>query len=486
MDAVGLWIDGRSVPAASGGTSALFEPATGEALGRVASADADDAGRAADVADRAFRHGPWPRATAAERQRVLLAIAARIRAQLEDLAQLEARNAGKPIVDARWEVGAAAQCFEFYAGAATVLSGRVPPVDGRGLAVVLRHPVGPCALIVPWNFPFLIAAWKLAPALAAGNTVVLKPASATPLSALQLGPLAQQAGLPDGVLNILPGPGASAGAALVRHRAIRKVSFTGDSTNGTEILRLAAPDIKRVSLELGGKSANLVFADADLDACVEKSLLSVFGNAGQDCCARSRILVEASVHDALVERFAAATQRLRVGDPLDPDTQVGSLISRAHRERVLGYVEAGRSEGARLVCGGTPRDEGPLARGAFLSPAVFDRATPGMRIAREEIFGPVVAILPFRDEREAVALANDSEYGLSGSLWTGDARRALRVARQLETGAISVNASRSVFLEAPFGGWKRSGMGRELGIEALEGYTETKSVYFETEADGEA
>ncbi len=481
MDAVGLWIDGRSAPAASGATSALSEPATGEPLARVSVADVDDAGRASDAAARAFRQGPWPRATAAERQRVLLGFAARIRAQVEELAQLEARNAGKPIADARWEVGAAAQCFEFFAGAATVLSGRVPPVDGRGLAVVLRKPVGPCALIVPWNFPFLIAAWKLAPALAAGNTVVLKPASATPLTALQLGPLAQQAGVPDGVLNVLAGPGASAGAALVRHPAIRKISFTGDSMNGTEILRLAAPDIKRVSLELGGKSANIVFADADLDACVEKSLLSVFGNAGQDCCARSRILVEATVHDALVERFAAATQRLRVGDPLDPETQMGSLISRAHRERVLGYVEAGRAEGARLVCGGALPGAGPLARGAFLMPAVFDRVTPGMRIAREEIFGPVVAILPFRDEREAVALANDSEYGLSGSLWTGDARRALRVARQLETGAISVNASRSVFLEAPFGGWKRSGMGRELGIEALEGYTETTSIYFETE-----
>ncbi|HSJ97202.1 MAG TPA: aldehyde dehydrogenase family protein, partial [Myxococcota bacterium] len=327
----------------------------------------------------------------------------------------------------------------------------------------------------------LIAAWKLAPALAAGNTAVLKPASATPLTALRLGALARDAGLPDGVLNVVAGPGAQVGAALVRHPAIRKVSFTGDSANGAEILRLAAPEIKRVSLELGGKSANVVFADAELDACVEQSLLSVFGNAGQDCCARSRILVEASVHDALVEKLAAATRRLRVGDPLDPDTQVGSLISPAHRERVLGYVEAGLAEGARRVCGGEAPRDGALARGAFLMPCVFDAVTPAMRIAREEIFGPVAAVLPFRDEEEAVALANDSEYGLSGSLWTGDARRALRVARAIETGALSVNTSRSVFLESPFGGWKRSGLGRELGLEALEGYTETKSVYFDTE-----
>jgi betaine-aldehyde dehydrogenase len=476
---VGLWIDGRAVPAADGALAEVAEPAVGAPLAVVAQAGEDDVEAAVAAATRAFRSGPWPRATAAERQRALLAFAARIRAHAEALARLEARNAGKPIADARWEVATAAQCFEFYAGAATAFSGRVPPVDGPGLSVVLRQPVGPCALIVPWNFPLLIAAWKLAPALAAGNTVVLKPASATPLTALRLGPLAREAGLPDGVLNVIAGPGTRAGAALVRHPAVRKISFTGDSANGAEILRLAAPDIKRVSLELGGKSANVVFADADLDACVEQSLLSVFGNAGQDCCARSRILVEASAHDALVERFAAATRRLRVGDPLDPETQVGSLISPAHRERVLGYVEAGIAEGARRVCGGEIPDA--PAGGAFLTPCVFDRVAPGMRIAREEIFGPVVAVLPFRDETEAVELANDSEYGLSGSLWTGDARRALRVARAIETGVLSVNTGRSVFLESPFGGWKRSGLGRELGVEALEGYTETKSVYFGTE-----
>ncbi|HEY8493483.1 MAG TPA: aldehyde dehydrogenase family protein [Myxococcota bacterium] len=480
-DAVGLWIDGRERPAADGALAEVAEPAKGTPLAQVARGSVADAEEAVAAAVRAFREGPWPRATAAERQRVLLALAARLRAEAERLAELEARNTGKPIADARWEAGAAAQCFEFYAGAATAHAGRVPPVDGSGLSVVLRQPVGPCALIVPWNFPLLIAAWKLAPALAAGNTVVLKPASATPLTALRLGALARAAGLPDGVLNVVTGAGAEVGAALVRHPAIRKISFTGDSANGAEILRLAAPDIKRVSLELGGKSACVVFADADLDACVEKSLLAVFGNAGQDCCARSRILVEASIHDEFVARFAAATRRLRVGDPLDPETQVGSLISPAHRARVQGYVEVGEREGARRVCGGEVPQGGPLARGAFLTPCVFDGVTPGMRIAREEIFGPVAAVLPFRDEEEAIALANDSEYGLSGSLWTRDARRALRVARAIETGVLSVNGSRSVFLESPFGGWKRSGLGRELGVEALDGYTELKSVYFETE-----
>ena len=477
----GLWIEGRATASEGGATPAVIEPATGEVLAHVAQATVGDAQRAADAAQRAFRAGPWPRLRAVERAKALRALAARIREQAKSLATLEARNAGKPIGDAEWEVEAAAQCFEFFAGAVMTLSGRVPPVDGSGVSLVLRQPVGPCALIVPWNFPLLIAAWKVAPALAAGNTVVLKPASATPCTALRLGALASAAGLPDGVLNVIAGPGASIGAALVEDPAIRKISFTGDSENGAAILRMAAPEIKRVSLELGGKSANVVFADADLDACVEKSLLAVFGNAGQDCCARSRILVEESAHDALVEKFRVATERLRVGDPLDPATQVGSLISRSHRERVGGYVEVGKGEGARLLCGGAAPDTGPLARGSFLMPAVFDRVTPAMRIAREEIFGPVVAVLPFRDEAEAIALANDSVYGLSGSLWTRDAKRAMRVARAIDTGVISVNSSRSVFLEAPFGGVKRSGVGRELGVEALEGYTEQKSIYFESE-----
>ena len=472
-----LWIDGAPALADGGARSEVSEPATGGNLADVARAGPADVARAVDAADRAFRQGPWPRASAAGRAAVLLRLAAGIRAELESLAVIEARNAGKPIVDARWEVGAAASCFEIFAGAARQLSGRVAPEDAPGLALVLRQPVGVCALIVPWNFPFLIAAWKVAPALAAGNCAVLKPASATPLTALQLGRLARDAGLPPGVLNVLPGPGASVGTELIANPAVRKISFTGDSENGAGILRAAAADIKRVSLELGGKSANIVFADADLDACVSSSLLAVFGNAGQDCCARSRVLVEESIHDDFVERFTAATRALRVGDPLDPETQVGSLISPTHRESVREYVSIGEGEGARRVCGGDPLDR----PGAFLAPAVFDRVETGMRIAQEEIFGPVVAVLPFRDEEQAVALANDTPYGLSGSLWTRDGARALRVARAVETGVLSVNSNRSVHVEAPFGGWKRSGLGRELGPEALESYTEVKTVYLESE-----
>jgi betaine-aldehyde dehydrogenase len=336
------------------------------------------------------------------------------------------------------------------------------------------------ALIVPWNFPLSIASWKVAPALAAGNAAILKPASYTPLTALELGRIAAEAGLPDGVLNVVTGAGGTTGNALAGHPGVDKIAFTGETLTGVSILQQAAPNITRVSLELGGKSPNIVFADADLSKAVPAAVGSVFGNAGQDCCARSRAFVQRSVAEEFDAGVASATKQLRVGDPLDERTEMGPLISAGQRERVQGYIEVGQREGARIIAGGsTP--SGALSRGSFLEPTVFDRADNTMRIAQEEIFGPVLTIIPFKDEEEVVRLVNDNQYGLSGSLWTRDIGRALRVAKAVRTGVISINSSRSVHHEAPFGGYKRSGVGRELGMNALQLYTEVKNVFVSLE-----
>ena len=354
-------------------------------------------------------------------------------------------------------------------------------MSARGTSVTFREPLGVCGLIVPWNFPFAIATWKTAPALAMGNTVILKPASDTPLSALRLGELALEAGVPPGAFHVLPGPGELVGAALVSHPAVRKISFTGSTEAGKSVMRLAADGLKRISLELGGKSACLIFEDADLSTCLSSALWSVFDNAGQDCCARSRFLVQRTIYDRVVADLARMTSAIRVGNPLSPETEMGPLITSGHREKVRAWVAIGDAEGARRVTGGEIPIDPKLSKGSFLTPAVFADVDNEMRVAREEIFGPVVSVIPFRDEEEAVRLANASRYGLSGSLFTRDLGRAMRVARSVETGVLSVNSSRSVFLEAPFGGVKESGLGRELGLAALEHYTETKSVFFSEE-----
>jgi len=476
----GLWIDNQPVPARSGESAPVLNPATGETLARVAQAGPADVDAVVAAARRAWEAGDWRRATVAERAAVLLRLAERIRGAAEELAALESRNVGKPIAEARGEIGMGAACFQYYAGLIPAFGGQTVPVSAPGTGLTFREPVGVCGLIVPWNFPFAITTWKVAPALALGNSVVVKPASATPLTALKLAELAAEAGLPPGVLNVIPGPGGAAGSGLARHPDVRKVSFTGSTEVGSEVMRTAAEDVKRVSLELGGKSASLIFADADLEKA-GASVSGSFGNAGQDCCARSRVLVERAVYEEVVERFVARVRALRVGDPLDAATEIGALISPSHREKVHGWVRRGVEQGATLCTGGRPLVGEPYDRGSFYEPAVFRDVTPEMAIAQEEIFGPVVSILPFDSEEEAIRLANGTIYGLSGSLWTRDVGRALRVVRAIETGVISVNTSWSVHMEMPFGGVKRSGVGRELGPSALDHYSEWKSVFIAEE-----
>ena len=458
----------------------IVEPATSEVMARAAVASPADVDRAVKAAREAFDRGSWSEAPASARAKVLYKIAELIRADLDRLATIEARNAGKPIRDARDEVLGAAQCFEYYAGAATRIFGETIPVTAPGLDFTLREPVGVVALIVPWNFPLTIASWKVAPALAAGNAAILKPASYTPLTALELGRIALQAGLPEGILNVITGPGATTGNALAGHPGVDKIAFTGETLTGVSILQQAAPNITRVSLELGGKSPNIIFQDSDLEKAVPAAVSSVFGNAGQDCCARSRAFVHRSIAEEFDQRVALGSRQLTVGDPLDPATEIGPLISMKQRERVQAYVEVGQREGARLLSGGLAPG-GALARGSYLDPTVFDRADNKMRIAQEEIFGPVLTIIPFSDEDELLRLVNDTPYGLSGSIWTRDIGRALRVARGVKTGVLSINSSRSVHQEAPFGGYKRSGIGRELGMHALQLYTEVKNVFISLE-----
>ena len=450
-------------------TLTVLEPATEQVLAQIPRAGADEADAAVARAKAAFP--AWRAVAPADRARLLYGLADTLDSAKEDLAQLEARNAGKPIGDARGEMGMVVDTFRFYAGAPERTLGDTIPVSG-GVAMTFREPVGVVALITPWNFPLTIAAWKLAPALAAGNTVVLKPAELTPLTALQFERIALEAGIPEGVVNVLVGPGSTAGARLVEHPDVAKVAFTGSTEVGRSIAATAAQTIKRVTLELGGKSANIVFSDSDIAAAAAAASPAVFGNAGQDCCARSRILVERPALDAFMDALEEHVEAIRVGDPLDEATEMGPLISAGQREAVASFVP----DGAPVAIRGSVPD-GP---GYWFPPTVLCPVDADDRAVREEIFGPVAVVVPFRTEAEAVALANDTIYGLSGSIWTRDAARAMRVARAVESGNLSVNSNSSVRVQTPFGGFKQSGVGRELGPHALDHYTEVKTVFMDT------
>jgi betaine-aldehyde dehydrogenase len=447
----------------------VIEPATEQVLAEIPLAGVGETDQA--VARAKASYPAWRAVTPRDRANVLRRLAAAVEMNAENLARLEARNVGKPIADARGEVGMVVDVFNYFAGAPERLFGKTIPVAG-GVDMTFREPLGVVALIVPWNFPLAISSWKVGPALAAGNTVILKPATLTPLTAIELERIALEAGLPEGVLNVLVGAGRVVGERLVEHPDVAKVAFTGSTEVGKRIGQLAAASIKRVTLELGGKSANIVFADADLEKAAASAPLAVFGNAGQDCCARSRILVERSAVDRFMRALEVAIKALKVGDPLDESTEMGPLISADQRDKVASYV----GDGAPVAI----RGSAPAGPGYWFPPTVLSPVSNADRVAREEIFGPIAAVIPFEDEADAIRIANDTIYGLSGSIWTSNAGRAMRVARALETGTISINSNSSVRVTTPFGGFKQSGIGRELGPHALEHYTELKNVFLST------
>jgi acyl-CoA reductase-like NAD-dependent aldehyde dehydrogenase len=470
-----LYINGEAAEPADGELRELIEPATGEPLGKVALAGREDVDRAVDAA-RAAVEGDWGKTPPTERSRLLHALADAMVANRKEIAELETRNVGKAISSVKAELNVAVENYRYFASAIASISGRSNPIGGSLLFYSLKEPVGVAGQIVPWNYPLMMATWKLAPALAAGCSVVLKPDEATPLSALRVAELATEVGFPPGTINIVPGGGPTTGAYLVSHPGVDKVAFTGSTTTGAEVMKLASNGIKRLTLELGGKSPNLVFADANLEDAIPSSVWSIYYAAGQSCEARSRVLVERPLYDEFVNAFSDAAGRLKVGDPLQPETQVGSLVSMAHRDRVHGFVEQGREEGADVVLGGEPGD----GNGAFYPPTVIAKVDNAMTVAQEEIFGPVVTVIPFEDEKDAIRIANDVRYGLMATVWTGDPARGHRLARRIKAGTIGINMPYTAFPGIPFGGYKQSGFGRELGLDALELYLETKSVIVST------
>ena len=469
-----LFINGRWVDSVSGKTFDTLNPATEKVITSVAEGDSADIDLAVAAAREAFENGPWKKTDARDRGRILLKIAGLIERNKDELALLDTLDNGKPINETtNADIPLAIDCFLYYAGWADKIHGETIPVRGDFFNYTLREPVGVVGQIIPWNFPLLMAAWKIAPALACGNTIVLKPAEQTPLSALRLGEICQEAGLPDGVLNIVTGYGPTAGAALAEHMDVDKIAFTGGSATGRIIMQAASKNLKCISLELGGKSPNIVFADSDIDSAVDGAMTGIFFNQGEVCCAGSRLFIEKSIHEEFIDKLSNKAANMRVGNPEDTGTQMGAQVSKEQFDKILGYIETGKQEGAKLVIGGERCGE----RGYFIKPTIFDAVDNNMRIAKEEIFGPVVSAITFDDVDEVVRQGNLSVYGLAAAVWTRDIKKAHRLARDLKAGTIWINTYNAFDAASPFGGFKQSGFGRELGVHALELYTHVKSVW---------
>lgn len=468
-----LFIGGQWIPARSGKTFETINPATEEVIAQVAEADAADVDAAVRAAREAFEHGPWSRMDARDRGRLLYKLADLIEEEIDALAALESLDNGKPIRDARnADLPLVIDCLRYYAGYADKIHGQTIPVRGNYFCYTRKEPVGVVGQIIPWNFPMLMTAWKWGPALAAGCTIVMKPAEQTPLTCLRMARLAQKAGFPDGVINVLPGFGPTAGGAIVKHPGIDKIAFTGEGTTAQIIMREAATTLKRITFELGGKSPNIIFADADLDAAATGAHFGLYFNQGQCCCAGSRVFVEEKVHDKFVEKIAACNSNRRLGDPLDPETQQGPQVDQAQFDKILKYIDLGKDAGAKLVTGGQRYGD----RGYFIEPTLFTNVTDDMAIAKDEIFGPVMSVLSFKDPEDLVRRANNTMYGLAAAVWTRDVAKAHTMANKLRAGTVWVNCYDVFDAAAPFGGFKMSGMGRELGEEGLRAYTESKTV----------